>query len=543
MHGEHKMIQLKQIIMVIFVLAIVGCADVQQADQWDYSRERDSKLPNFKSFAATSASMESIGFAVGGAMDINNFRENIENGYMPLPSDITYEGLFYDYYFDTGSTSCTELFCPVYSYAVSQDPFSGEEKEYLAVGLHSGLSEVGRKQLNLVVVLDISGSMSSPFNSYYYDQFGNDQKIDVESKSKLEVATESIVAMLDHLSPEDKLSIVLFDDEGFLAKPLHGVGETNMDELKKHLLAIEPAGGTTMAAGMQLATEELASLGLNPDVYENRIIFLTDAMPNLGEISEDGLFGMTQNNAAQGIYTSFIGIGIDFDTELIEEITKIRGANYFSVHNAEEFQQRLDEEFDFMVTPLVFNVQLQLQAEGYDIIYVYGSPEADEATGELLFVNTLFPSAQVDGAVNGGVILVQLEKVSDDKELELVVSYEDRSGNLATTTTSFAFPTEIAEFFENTGIQKSILLTRYVNLMKQWLTDERATLPIPVLEHTGIMPPDYILGEWERQSVPLTISVEYQRYFEEFFTYFTAEMESLGDETLQQEVDILELLK
>ena len=43
-----------------------------------------------------------IGFSIGGAKDINNFRENIKNGYFPIYTDITYNGLFYNYYFDTG---------------------------------------------------------------------------------------------------------------------------------------------------------------------------------------------------------------------------------------------------------------------------------------------------------------------------------------------------------------------------------------------------------------------------------------------------------
>jgi hypothetical protein len=54
------------------------------------------------SYAAPMASVSrSIGFSAGGAKDINNFRDNIKNDYLPLPTDITYEGLFYDYYFET----------------------------------------------------------------------------------------------------------------------------------------------------------------------------------------------------------------------------------------------------------------------------------------------------------------------------------------------------------------------------------------------------------------------------------------------------------
>ena len=53
-----------------------------------------------------------LGLAAGGAKDANKFRANIANNYLPIASDITYEGVFYDYYFDTGATSpCTAPSC------------------------------------------------------------------------------------------------------------------------------------------------------------------------------------------------------------------------------------------------------------------------------------------------------------------------------------------------------------------------------------------------------------------------------------------------
>jgi len=144
--------------------------------------------------AIKSVDSGNIGFSAGGAKDINNFRENIKNGYLPIPTDITYEGLFYDYYFDTGQQEkCDKLFCPSYARAITQDPFSGKEEYYLAVGLNSGIkeSDFKRKKLNLVVVLDISGSMGSPFNKYYYDRFGNRHELgdfEYSNKTKMRVA-------------------------------------------------------------------------------------------------------------------------------------------------------------------------------------------------------------------------------------------------------------------------------------------------------------------------------------------------------------------
>ena len=64
---------------------------------------------------------------------------------------------------------------------------------------------------------------------------------------------------------------------------------------------------------------------------------------------------------------------------LIKRITKVRGANYYSVHSTKEFKTRMDDEFEYMVTPLVFDLQLSLTATGYEIEKVYGSPSADKS--------------------------------------------------------------------------------------------------------------------------------------------------------------------
>merc|ERR1712228_1006167 len=54
------------------------------------------------SSSTTKRSSQNIGFSVGGAKDINSFRDNIlKNGRIPQLESISYEGIFYDYYFET----------------------------------------------------------------------------------------------------------------------------------------------------------------------------------------------------------------------------------------------------------------------------------------------------------------------------------------------------------------------------------------------------------------------------------------------------------
>jgi Ca-activated chloride channel family protein len=503
----------------------------------------------------SSAGKENIGLAAGGAKDINNFRENIEADYLPLPTDVTYEGLFYDYYFDTGRTQqCDKLFCPSYAYAVTEDPFSGKTEYYLSVGLNSGLkeSDFQRKKLNLVVVLDVSGSMESPFDRYYYDRLGNPMELegDEAHKTKIEVATESVAAILDHLNDDDYFGLVVFNDRAHRERPLKSVARTDMDDLRDDILDLSAGGSTNLDDGMRLGSDLFDDLDdLDPSEYESRIIFLTDAQPNQGDTSQGGMLRDLEDNADRRIYTTFIGIGVDFNTELIEYITRIKGANYYSVHSSREFRQRMKEEFEYMVTPLVFDLELSLKSDGWEIEEVYGSPEADEATGELMKINTLFPSKSEEGQTRGGLVLLKLRCIDPAEDLTLKVSYEDRNGEPDISKAVINIRDVRPEYFPNSGIRKGVLLARYADPLKNWMFDEREHFqfsrpwePRVDDDHGIVMPPPMGLGLWERQSLPLRVSSPYRRLFGNFHDYFEAEMDGLDDNTLEQELDVLDKL-
>lgn len=527
-----------------------------KVDDWQYSPLSDTAdgfSSTIQATAATTSVDSTVGFSTGGAKDINNFRQNVANGYLPSPADISHEGLFYDYFFETGlKQNCDELFCPSYATAVSADPFSEETEHFLAVGLNSNIKadDFQRKKLNLVVVLDISGSMSSPFDSYYYDQFRNSPEgftfeID-DSTSKMEIANQSLAALLDHLKPEDRLGVILFDHTAYLAKDLRLVAETDMPAIKNHILEITPQGGTNMEAGYQAGAELLNDYReLSADDYENRIIFLTDAMPNLGDTNEFDLANLIAVQAQNNIYTSFIGIGLDFNSELTRAITKNRGANYFSVQSSQEFKQQLDEGFEYMVTPLVFDLKLELKAEGYDIKAVYGSPEADLATGEIMQINTLFPSPQTDSQTRGGLVLLHLDKLTEQANLKLKVTYQDRNGQEYQNQQKVQFPQSNTLQFSNTGIHKGVVLARQVNVLKDWLKHQ-STPSKPVVDYHSLGIPiidqPIDLGYWEKTSRPLTLSPAYKLIIQDLRDYMAQQMPDLNDQSLERELELLDLI-
>lgn len=505
-----------------------------------------------------------IGFTAGGAQDASNFRQKIEAGHLPQPSDITYQGITKDYYFDTSSSDaprCTELFCPTYSLALAHDPMmmashefssshhgaaggtaaaaagvaaadgraaadgdswvhvtaeppattaaaapppgvpatrakateaapgqlpptggaglSGLDQDvFLAVGLDSGLTDFRRPRLNLAILLDVSGSMDSGFdgfNGYGSTTWGGEGAGGEQSRSKLEVAKSVIQGMLRRLDDDDSVSITVFADGAATPKKMGKWGNADAAGIMAGIRNIQTMGATNFQAGIDEATAQLSRypdcIDGDPVTTENRIIVLTDAQANYGEVSEAGLMARIKANAADRIHMTIVGVGLDFNSELVDAITSAKGASYFSVKSPEDFRRRLEEGFDFMVSPLVFDLELRVDPAsllattgvgdaaggagaggggssggseaaygagirpsggtggtggggdvgggvgggggGWRILSVYGSPEADwrkvSGEGTIMRIPSLFPSQKTKEGIKGGVVLLRMQ--------------------------------------------------------------------------------------------------------------------------------------
>ncbi|MFC2068386.1 hypothetical protein ACFLTP_05215 [Chloroflexota bacterium] len=144
--------------------------------------------------------------------------------------------------------------------------------------------------------------------------------------------------------------------------------------------------------------------------------------------------------------------------------------------------------------------------------------------------------------------MLKLKRTEVNNRLTLKVSYEDRDGKTNSNEDTVELSDEEPEFFENSGIRKGVLLSRYADLLKNWMIDERehAHFSRPweprVNDEIGIILPPITLGRWERQSLPLMVSDTYHELFTDFRDYFEQEMKNLNDDTLNQELEILDKL-
>eukprot|EP01083_Nonionella_stella_P251012 866519_1 len=539
------------------IIAVRPCSEARFMDTREDEQSRGISLlgRRIRSRFNCNDDEKTIGLSVGGAKDVNTFRECINKGRMPPMNSITYNGLLYEYYFDTENRKNTsinitdggsDLFYPSYCYAkINTMDFLnkntqniGRYEYYMTVGLNSNIkeSDFKRKHLNLVIVLDKSGSMTSSFSN------------DSTCKSKMQSAINATLSIFNHLTSKDRLGIVAFDSASKVIQKLDCINHINMIELRKKVSNIRASGGTNFENGYM---EAIRLYNVDSDrstraEYENRLMFLTDAHPNQGDTNPKSIFKLVDkysNNKPNYIYTTFIGVGLSFNASLIQTISNTRGCNYYSVKSTQEFNQLMNEEFEFMVTPLVFDVRLKIKCEGNAcaIEKVYGSSAENEAeiikNGDVTTIKTLFPSkrSEAKGGTKGGIQLIKLKKINNSNlNVEIEVAFEDKFGKIYKNKQYVTFDSHdntadndmiendnTDDYFDNIGIRKGILLCNYVEVLSDW-----------------------IKNEWKTNSVAdvLRVNEGYKQVFKKFMCHFQKEMKHCEDEELEKELNILKKL-
>eukprot|EP01025_Chloroclados_australasicus_P010442 TRINITY_DN1422_c0_g1_i3.p1 TRINITY_DN1422_c0_g1~~TRINITY_DN1422_c0_g1_i3.p1 ORF type:complete len:484 (-),score=31.75 TRINITY_DN1422_c0_g1_i3:1079-2530(-) len=331
---------------------------------WYYINQNQSLSPSINTTLSTAAfesnffDTQAIGLSVGGALDTESFRRSIDNNIVPLRSDITYEGVFNEYFFNiSDDRQCNELVCAKYSAAVSKDPILNSTQMFLAVGFESGIQmdNFSRPDLNLVILLDTSLSMKYSFERE------DEEEENGGSMRKIDVAKQAIQGMLGHLTPKDNFAVISFSHNSRTLVDFASGTKENIESANVKINRTWPFGGTNLEAALNASLEIIPQE--EQSVRQNRLIVVTDANLNAGEISIDGLGDIIQQYSLRKnpIYTTIIGVGLDFNSTLVRRIQQNRGANYFTVSSPEQFVKKLDKEFEYIVTPLVFDLRLEFE--------------------------------------------------------------------------------------------------------------------------------------------------------------------------------------
>jgi Ca-activated chloride channel family protein len=176
-----------------------------------------------------------------------------------------------------------------------------------------------RPPLNVGLVLDRSGSM------------GGD---------KLAFALAAARMLIEQLTPTDRMSLTIFDDAvQTLATSALAVDRQRLLDL---LPGIHAGGSTALHDGWREGVAQV-----RPHVVAdalNRVLILTDGQANVGEVNPDVIATAVKQAFLQGVSTSAMGVGADYNEDLIEAMARSGDGNYYYIQSPDQLPAMFQTE-------------------------------------------------------------------------------------------------------------------------------------------------------------------------------------------------------
>jgi Ca-activated chloride channel family protein len=208
-----------------------------------------------------------------------------------------------------------------------------------------------RTPVNLAIVLDRSGSMRG---------------------AKLEKARQAAGIVLEQLGRNDVFSLVTYHTRAAVLIPPQHV--RNAARLNRKIESIHSGGSTALYAGVKLGARQLKEFFDEENI--NRVILLSDGLANVGPRTPDALAKLGTRLANDGIHVSTIGLGDDYNEDLMVALAEASAANYYYVKDAEKLPGIFEEELGYIRNILARNIEIVIDLpEDVVGIEVLGHPE------------------------------------------------------------------------------------------------------------------------------------------------------------------------
>ena len=192
-----------------------------------------------------------------------------------------------------------------------------------------------RTPLNLAVVLDKSGSMTG---------------------AKLEKTKQAAWQLVNRLAPDDIFSLVVFSDEARVLVPAQRVGDK--EALKEKIDHIEADGSTALYAGVKAGARQMEEYLSSKRI--NRVILLSDGLANIGPSSPRDLRRLGRQLAESGMAVTTIGVGDDYNEDLMAGLAEASDANYYYVQDTEKLPAIFAKELGELLTVAAREIRIEV---------------------------------------------------------------------------------------------------------------------------------------------------------------------------------------
>ncbi|MEA5510959.1 VWA domain-containing protein [Crocosphaera sp. UHCC 0190] len=213
-----------------------------------------------------------------------------------------------------------------------------------------------RRPLNISLVLDRSGSMAGYPLSY---------------------AIQAAQKLVEYLTPDDILSVVIYDDVPEIILPPQPV--INRASIKQQLRKISARGCTNLSGGWLMGCDQVKTHVSSQQL--NRVLLLTDGLANVGEKRPNILTKTAEEKAKQGIITTTLGFGSSFNEDLLISMANAGGGNFYFIQSPDEAADVFAIEMESLVSVAAQNLTVTLKEENntkvVDILNSYRQDKKD----------------------------------------------------------------------------------------------------------------------------------------------------------------------
>ena len=266
-----------------------------------------------------------------------NVRRFLNEGQHPPSDAVRVEELIN--YFDYGYAAPTDRAVPFKPFvAVTPSPWSAN-RQIIHIGLQGyDIPRAEQPPLNLVFLIDTSGSMSSP--------------------DKLPLAQKAMNLLIDQLRPQDRVAMVAYaGSAGAVLGPTDGRQKLKM---RCALGALQSGGSTAGGEGLALA------YGLARENFDrgavNRVILLTDGDFNVGVADPVKLKDFIVEKRKTGIYLSVYGFGRgNYNDTMMQALAQNGNGTAGYIDTLSEARKAFRDDFSGSLFPIANDVKIQVE--------------------------------------------------------------------------------------------------------------------------------------------------------------------------------------
>ena len=240
-----------------------------------------------------------------------------------------------------------------------------------------------RTPVNVAIVIDRSGSMQG---------------------ERIAAAKEGARVALKRLSSDDTVSLVSYNHDVDVMSPAAPL-RNSREKLLEAIDTLKADGTTGLYAGVKEGGRQVEEFVSDNNI--NRVILLSDGLANVGPSTPGELAELGRKLASKGISVSTIGLGLDYNEDLMQRLAAASDGNHVFVERPSDLAEIFDREFGDALSVFARDITIIIECKlGFKPMRILGR----------------------DGSIDGDKVTLKLNQLQADNERYVVVELQAPEG-------------------------------------------------------------------------------------------------------------------